>query len=449
MKQYLPLILLLMTVYLSAKDKRPNIIFILADDVSPKNYAFYGGETESPTLEEMANEGLYFKTAWATPRCMPTRAMLLTGKYAFRTKVYENQVNPRGKGGRIKPLGERFPNTMGSLMTRNDYRTAFIGKIQTGDVQSYGFERWCVVNHPHIFDMRNTDNDEDGKHVVVEGQHSTDSIFKYLHNFTAEESDKPWFVYMPLNLPHWVRNPDNPKKWGPPWVPVLDENNNKTGELVQNDYIACLNYVDYKINGFLEHLKSTGQLDNTIIMYGGDNGENRYGKSNPETEKGPRVPLIVYAPGYLKPTGASDFLVDFTDVIPTCVELAGGVMPDGDPFDGHSFAPLLLGKPFEGRNWIFSQWYGCRWLRTENWLIDGRGRFFYCGDERNEWVAGAYEDMTESKDERAIAMRKDLERILEKLPAPDYNDPELAGQWKNDWIGSKRFLEPYVPDYIK
>jgi len=437
--------------------ERPNIIFILTDDISPKDYALYGGKFASPSLEKMAAEGLYFETAWATPRCMPTRAMLLTGKYAFRQKVFENQINPRGADGRIKPLGERFPNTLGSLMTANGYRAAMVGKLQTGDVESYGFTRWCTVSHDadkrvgkfKVFDMRHSRTDQDGKIVVQDNVHSTDALFEYLHGFTAEKAEDPWFVYMPLNLPHWVRNPENPTKWGPPWVPELDENWQKTGKLVQNDFKACVRYIDYKIGGFVEHLKSIGQLENTIIMVAGDNGANLYGKSNPDTEKGVRVPFVVYAPGILKPMGACRELIDFTDVIPTCVELGGGMLPADDVFDGHSFAPLILGKPFEGREWIFSQWYGCRFLRTKQWLIDGRGRFYDCGENRNEWVPGAYKDVTESADERIIAVRKDLERILEKLPAPDYNDPELKGQWKKQWFKNTKYVEPYVPPYLK
>lgn len=430
-------------------NQRPNIIFILADDVSPKDYALYGGAIASPVLEKMSEQGLHFQTAWATPRCIPTRAMLLTGKYPFRTKVFENQVNPRGKNGQIQPLGERFPNTLGSLMSANGYRTAMVGKLQTGDVKSYGFQRWCTVNHGKIFAMKSSDNNVDGERVVQPEVHSTDSLFDYLHTFTAEEADSPWFVYMPLNLPHWVRNPDNPKRWGPPVVPELDANWQKTGKLVQNDFEACVRYIDYKIGGFLEHLKATDQLDHTIILYAGDNGSSGYGKSNPDSEKGPHVPFIVYAPGYLIPTGACDALVDFTDVVPTCVELAGGRLPEGDIFDGHSFAPLILGEPFEGREWIFSQWYGCRWLRTKQWLIDGRGRLYYCGDERREWLPGAYQDMTESQDERVFAVRKEMESVLETMPAPDYTDPELADQWKKDWLNSKKFVDPYEPPYLK
>lgn len=453
-------LLILMSMFLSGivfsqsgnnESSRPNIIFILSDDISPKEYALYGGKTASPVLEKMAEEGMYFKTAWATPRCIPTRAMLLTGKYAFRTKVFENQINPRGDDGAIKPLGERFPNTLGSLMTANGYRTAMIGKIQTGTVQSYGFQRWCIVNHPegnYLFDMRNTDNDVDGRRVVKKNVHSTDFLFNYLHEFTAEKKEDPWFVYMPLDLPHSVRNPNNPDKWGPPWVPELNENWQKTGKMVQNDFEACIRYIDYKIGRFIAHLKETGQLENTIIMYAGDNGTNVYGKSNPDSEKGPRVPFIVYAPGYLKPMGASNELVDLTDVIPTCVELAGGSLPDDDIFDGHSFAPLIKGQPFTGREWIFTQWFGCRWLRTKQWLIDGRGRFYHCGDERNEWVKGGYKDVTKSKNGKVIEVRKKLENILKTMPAPDYNDPELSGQWKKHWLNNKKFVEPYRPAYL-
>ena len=182
MKQNRKIILILIHIFLCGnifsqsdhkESSKPNIIFILSDDISPRDYALYGGKTISPVLDKMGNEGLYFKTAWATPRCIPTRAMLLTGKYAFRTKVYENQINPRGDDGFIKPLGERFPNTLGSLMTANGYRTAMIGKIQTGTVQSYGFERWCLVNHPEgnkSFDMRHSDNDVDGIRVVKQSE---------------------------------------------------------------------------------------------------------------------------------------------------------------------------------------------------------------------------------------------------------------------------------------
>ncbi|HEC44246.1 MAG TPA: T9SS type A sorting domain-containing protein [Bacteroides sp.] len=428
---------------------QPNIIFILSDDISPKEYALYGGAISSPVLEKMAEEGMYFRTAWATPRCIPTRGMLLTGKYPFRTKVFENQVNPRGADGMIDPVGERYENTLGSLMSANGYQTAMIGKIQTGTVQSYGFQRWCLVHMDQIFDMRHSDMDVDGSNVVQENVHNTDFLFQYLHDFTEEEREDPWFVYMPLNLPHFVRNPDYPTKWGAPWVPVLDENWEKTGELVQNDFEACIRYIDYKIGGFIDHLDSTGQLENTIIMYAGDNGSGTYGKSNPDSEKGPRIPFVVYAPGYLDSIGACDELVDFTDVIPTCVELAGGTLPEADIFDGHSFAPLILGQPFTGREWIFTQWYGCRWLRTKRWLIDGRGMFYDCGDNRNEWVPGAYTDVTMSADEQVISVRKDLELILNTMPAPDYDDPELAAQWDKEWIYAKRYVEPYVPPYIQ
>jgi hypothetical protein len=78
--------------------EQPNIIFILSDDISPKDYALYGGKTASPVIKKMAQDGLYFRTAWATPRCIPTRAMLLTGKYAWKAsdvdELYDLEADP-------------------------------------------------------------------------------------------------------------------------------------------------------------------------------------------------------------------------------------------------------------------------------------------------------------------------------------------------------------------
>ena len=75
--------------------------------------------------------------------------------------------------------------------------------------------------------------------------------------------------------------------------------------------------------------------------------------------------------------------------------------------------------------------------------------FYDCGNNRNEWVKGAYRDVSKSKDAKVIAARKKLERIMKTLPAPDYNDPELAAQWKTQWLKSKRFVKPYTPPYLE
>jgi len=141
-------------------------------------------------------------------------------------------------------------------------------------------------------------------------------------------------------------------------------------------------------------------------------------------------------------------LVDFTDVLPTCVELAGGELPMDDRFDGTSFAPLIIGEEFKGREWIASQWYGCRWLRTERWLIDGKGHFYDCGDSRNGWGKGVYKDVTMSENKEVIATRKSLEKIMKTMPQPDYNDPELKKQWTKTWTKSKKFVAPYIPPYL-
>jgi arylsulfatase A len=126
----------------------------------------------------------------------------------------------------------------------------------------------------------------------------------------------------------------------------------------------------------------------------------------------------------VKKTGSCDALVDFSDFLPTLAELAGARLPEGYALDGHSFAPLLAGKPFAGRPWVYSNLGTARWLRDRNWLLDGDGKLWYCGDNRDE--TKGYENKTASDSSDAAAARRRFAEILATIPAPDLNDPEVG-----------------------
>ena len=126
----------------------------------------------------------------------------------------------------------------------------------------------------------------------------------------------------------------------------------------------------------------------------------------------------------MKPTGPCNALVDFADVLPTLAELAGARLPEGYALDGTSFAPLLQGKPFPGREWIHSFLGTARWLRDQRWLLDGDGKFYDCGNSRDE-TAG-YRDVTASTEPEVLAARSRFEAILKTIPAPDRNDPVIG-----------------------
>jgi hypothetical protein len=118
-------------------------------------------------------------------------------------------------------------------------------------------------------------------------------------------------------------------------------------------------------------------------------------------------------------------LVDFTDFWPTFAQLAGyrGEMNT----DGHSFAPYLLGETFTPRQTIQMQMNNARWVRDQDWLLDGRGRFY---DTRGAKNRNEYRDVSDSKDADVIAARRRFEKYLKDIPLPDETDPATRDSWQ-------------------
>jgi len=168
-------------------------------------------------------------------------------------------------------------------------------------------------------------------------------------------------------------------------------------------------------------------MGNTVLFITGDNGTSGYGKGQTDMEKGPRVPLVVYGPRHVKPIGRSDALTNHCDIFATLRDMAGATLPKENVIDGHSFAPLLAGRPFKEREWIFSYYLFKRMLRDKRWLLDGKGRLYDCGVRRDE---KGYKDVTDSTDPEVLAVKGRFARILAKLPEPDPKDPVVAGYRK-------------------
>lgn len=159
-------------------------------------------------------------------------------------------------------------------------------------------------------------------------------------------------------------------------------------------------------------------------MFTCDNGTAGYGKGRVEQEKGARVPLIVNCPGLVRGLGPTDELVQFADILPTLADLANADFPEGYVLDGRSFAPLLRGDEYRGRDWIFSYYATHRMLRDRRWLLDGRGRLYDCGDGRDET---GYEDVTESQAPEVAEAKGRFERILADLPGPP---DDMVRRWE-------------------
>jgi arylsulfatase A len=380
--------------------ERPNVILILADDVSAGEYALYGGTgIVTPQLDALAGEGLHFRTAWAAPLCGPARAMLLSGRYNEHTGMASN-------AGRRQDL---LANpTLGTLMRRAGYATGIFGKLHHGGApESYGFDEYCICRiwdgysgspqrsyaragmyaihwywHPGLV--------ANGVGIPTTAENFGPEIVSgHILDFITRHKDRPFFVLWTAHLPHheFVEKTGG---WARPDVPELDENFAPTGKRVPASLASNLAYLDGKLGGIRRHLQTLGIAERTIMIYTADNGtaDKPPDKGVPQRSVAVRVPFVVGGGG-VPALGARDEMTDFTDVLPTLLDLAGAEIPAG--IDGRSFAPLLRGGSFTGREWIHSsgglqhEYRGKtgQWTRDRRWLLDADGRLWDCADHRD------------------------------------------------------------------
>lgn len=466
-----PLLLTPLTV-LQAADvakpvNRPNIIFILADDVSARDLSLYGGPVEMPVLDRLAKQGIQFNNAWSAPLCGPTRAMLHTGKYPHHQGYYENNVFPR-----VAFYDDPRHLPMLRMAKAAGYATGMFGKMHFGDDDDagkygakYGADVQCIYRYWKGYDgpSQRPDGARDGMYgvpwywhpgLVLNGvgipttadDFGPDIELKQLLTFVEDNRNHPFMAYWPCNLPHQERTPESGyQSFEFTAVPELDAHGKKTGRKVVGTQQSNLEYFDFLIGRLQDRLQQLGLAENTVIFFAGDNGNATNGdKGSYGRDFAIRVPFVVSG-GPVKPLGLSDTLVDFTDIWPTVANLTGytGAMNT----DGHSFAPYLLGQPFTPRTTIQMAMNNARWLRDRDWLLDGRGRFF---DLRGAPKQKDYKDVSESHDPEVVAARKRFEVLLKDIPLPDENDPLTKDTWKKfRATATGKPVDVFTPDYIK
>jgi arylsulfatase A-like enzyme len=411
MKNFLFTLLgLVISVNLVAKDP-PNVVFILADDLGVNDLSLYGSTFhETPNIDALAEKGMVFTQAYsANPLCSPTRASIMTGLDPSRIGitlphchlnklVLEKQLArsapPNKKTLDAIPL-TRFKTeyyTLAEAFKDHGYATAHIGKWHLGPVPYSPWEHGFDLDIPHspepsplaggffypfpIYDSKG----EPGSNLE---DLMADVAVKYIH----EHKDEPfflnywaWEVHAPWQAkPHQIdkyrakAEPDSPQR-NPVYAGMLETLDEVTGRIV-------------------EAIDQAGILDNTIIIFMGDNGP--YIRSNkqhmPEEfhgvpvssahplragkgsiyEGGTRVPLIVIWPGRVKPGSVSDALTQSTDFFPTFADMLGWKLPSELEFDGISMKPVLE-KNQAYRDEIFCHYPHNRpstSLRKGNWKL--------------------------------------------------------------------------------
>ncbi|MFO1021723.1 MAG: sulfatase-like hydrolase/transferase [Planctomycetales bacterium] len=407
----------------AAEGKRPNIVLIMADDLGFECLKSYGGSSyHTPHLDELAATGLRFEYCYASA-LFPFRVELMTGQYGFRTG-WIDLIDSNAK--RSPHLDPKF-KTFGHLLKDAGYATAIAGKWQLAQFdqrpdhpRQCGFEQsslWSWVYEgtqtgrywkPHVH--------LNGKKIdTTEEQFGEDIFSEFLSDFIRSHKDRPFLAYYPMTLVH-APFPDCPELTG---ISRAHESDKK--EMDQQRYAGMMTYMDHCVGKLIAAIDSAGLRENTVILFTGDNGSHhawrsqRKGETVPGgkgqvTQLGARVPLIVNWKGVTKPGSVCKDLVDFSDVLPTLLELTGASAPVGVKLDGRSFAPQIRGEKGHPRDWVFTQLQHQKFIRDARWQLQEDGKLFDLQADE----LGRKETPVSGNPEAEAAIRK-LQGILETL----------------------------------
>lgn len=383
-----------------ARRPKPNIVFILADDLGYGDLNCYGQKNiHTPHLSQMAKDGMIFTDHYAgNTVCAPSRSCLMTGQHTGHTTV-------RGLGN--IPLNEDDPS-LAKELKKAGYTTAMIGKWHlgleesTGEPNQQGFDYYIGYLHGrHAHNYYPEYLWRNGKQYPLVGNKAKDYIASekaiYSHNVFTQEAlefitakqEQPFFLYLPYTIPH-ANNELGAKTGNGMEVPSDKPYSKMTWPQTEKNKAAMITLMDRDIGMILAHLKRLGLEENTIVIFSSDNGPHSEGGVKPEFfgssgklrghkrdlyEGGIRVPLIIKWPGRVQPGTYNTHISAFWDFLPTLCEVAGTHPPEN--IDGLSFLPTITGRSrqrdheylyWESYNRGFSQA-----VRAGNWKAVKRG----------------------------------------------------------------------------
>ncbi len=357
--------------------EHPNVILILTDDQGYGDIGYHGNPLiKTPTIDSLATNGVIFTDFYASPRCAPARAALLTGRYPARTGVYHVTA-----GGYIMANEEI---SIAEYFRKSGYRTGIFGKWHVGDHYPYmpssqGFEYSLIhhggalgqmSDHPdNYWDMTaplserkqcyfNPTLYENDVPVKKEG-YVTDIFTGHAIRFIEQHRDEPFFVYLAYNAPH------SPFQVPPEYLemykdmpagPALDDSDGSAGRLSSYQaaqYVyAMMTNMDDNIRRLLEKLEDWSLEENTVIIFLSDNGPDGYrfnagfrGIKGQVFEGGIRVPCFISYRDF--PRAVINQPAAHYDLLPTLADICNLQTGGSMPFDGVSLVPLLTGDQVE------------------------------------------------------------------------------------------------------
>ncbi|MEX2579980.1 MAG: arylsulfatase [Verrucomicrobiales bacterium] len=399
-----------------AADK-PNIVFILADDLGYRELGCYGQEKiKTPRIDSIAEQGMRFTRSYAgNAVCAPSRCVLITGKHPGHAEVRNN----RGMKSVGEPEGQHpIPDedvTIAELLAEEGYSSGIFGKWGLGNMDStgnplkQGFDRFFGYNcqtHAHsyypatLWDDENTfslgnvppvpghgglpegaDPNDPRSYDMYKGEdYAPDRINEQVLDFIRSRKDEPFFCYYPTLIPHLALHvPDEElapylaENWHDP--PFTRERKGYTPHFTPRAaYAAMITRMDTYVGRVLDLLDELGLSDNTIVVFTSDNGTTHLdeevdydffdsvgelrGLKGSLYEGGIRVPLVARWPDKIPAGTTSDFVTGFEDWMPTLLDLVDAEAAVPEACDGISIAPTLLGGSQPERPFLYREFTG-------------------------------------------------------------------------------------------
>lgn len=395
---YLCLCVALATARAAAAPAKPNIIFILADDLGVGNMSCYGADRyRTPHIDQLAAGGIRFTHGYTAPLCGPSRALILTGRYAFRTGATNQDAT-----GRMKPEVETMTP---KHLKAAGYVSSMIGKwgqLPLGPAE-FGFDDHLRFRGSGVYW---SDSQAKPEKYWVNGEERTlrekeylpDLMHDHLVKFLTRHREQPFYIYYSLSHVHGELQP-------------TPDSAAKPKDLMA-DNIA---YMDKLVGKLVAELDRLRLREKTLLIFMGDNGTGKAwadqgtiggrqlsGSKGTMLEGGAHVPLIANWPGVTPAGRVSHDLVDSTDFVPTFAELAGVKLKPTNVIDGRSFAPQLRGEPGRARQWIFIELARNWYAREANWKLTEKGELFDMSDSPfTEKLVAATAETDASKAARA------------------------------------------------
>jgi arylsulfatase A-like enzyme len=351
---------------------KPNIVFILADDLGYGDLGCYGQkQIKTPNLDRLASEGMRFTQAYSGATvCAPSRSCLMTGLHGGHTRVRDN----------IPHFIFLQPDdlTVAEVLKQAGYRTGAIGKWSLGNPGSWGlptmqgFDEWFgFLNQDHAHNYYPEFLWENDHEVLLQGNranarkmYSADLFIERGLRFIEQNRQRPFFLYWAPTLPHWSDYPKNSALSQD--VPSDEPYSTEPWPQVEKNYAAMVTRLDRHVGQILDMVRSTGIDRQTLIVFTSDNGPSAEALHRPDFfasagpfrgvkrdlyEGGIRVPFLAQWKGSIRQGTVNDSVCAFWDFLPTAAELAGLAQPART--DGISLAPAFLGKPRQEHEYLY------------------------------------------------------------------------------------------------